>query len=163
MGLLHLSFLERITIVAENFIHFYTSPCKYCTLEDSNYDNEKVQSYVKKFNDINSVCPKIFDEESEKMFTEYSKYKEDTLDGKHGKTPQIYLMFVKFYEYFLQLQHSIRTSDLQLFQHVLSKMGNLFFIMNHQNYARYIPIYLNTIENIDKTHPGLLDDCGNCF
>ena len=42
-------------------------------------------------------------------------------------------------------------------------MTNIFFTMNHQNYARYLTMYLDKLENIETTHPGLLEDSKSSF
>lgn len=97
------------------------------------------------------------------LFEQYEKYKNESLQEKHGKTPQIYLIYVQLIDYYLMLEFSIRTSDFDLFKYVLRKMTNILFTMSHQNYARYLSVYLNQLENIGKTHPGLLEDSKDCF
>lgn len=52
---------------------------------------------------------------------------------------------------------SIRTADFELYCYCLDKMTNIFFAVNHQNYARWLSWYLNTLFNVDITHPGLKD------
>ena len=45
------------------------------------------------------------------LFDEYEKSKIDTLEGKHGETPQYFMMYVQFVHYYLMLSLSIRTAD----------------------------------------------------
>lgn len=37
-------------------------------------------------------------------------------------------------------------------------MTNIFFAVNHQNYARWLVSYLNSLLNVDNTHPGLKEE-----
>lgn len=88
-----------------------------------------------------------------KLFEEYEKYKEETLEGVHGKTPQYYMLYVKFVDFFLMLNFSIRTGDFEMFRYVLPKITNLFFIFNQQNYSRYLVKYHDNLLNVEHTHP----------
>lgn len=72
-------------------------------------------------------------------------------------------MYVKLVDYYLMFEYSIRTADFELYQHVLQKITNIFFTMNHQNYARYMTVYLDKLSKIEETHPGLLSDSKHCF
>ena len=89
------------------------------------------------------------------LFKDYEKYETKTLEGKHGKTAQFYMMYVQFVKNYLMLNTSIRTADLELLKFVLPKIGNMFFIFNQQNYSRYLVKYHNNLLNVEQTHPGL--------
>lgn len=75
-------------------------------------------------------------EELMKLLNDYSIFKQQTLNGEHGKTPQFYLIYINLVNYYLTLSRSVRIGDFKLFKFVLAKMTNLFFICNKQNYAR---------------------------
>lgn len=68
------------------------------------------------------------------------------------------MIYSQLIEYYLVLNWSIRTRDLELFIYVLPKMTNLFFIFNQQNYARYLVKYYDNLIKIDESHPGLRID-----
>lgn len=58
------------------------------------------------------------------------------------------------YDYFI-LERSIRTNDLELYKYILPTLTGLFFTFNHQNYARYLVLYLANLEKVKETHPDL--------
>lgn len=39
--------------------------------------------------------------------------------------------------------------------YILSKISNIFFIFNHQNYARWLVKYEDNLKKVDESHPGL--------
>lgn len=67
----------------------------------------------------------------------YEKFTEETIIGEFGKTAQFYMVYVKLVQYYLTLSRSSRIGDLELFKFILPKINNLFFVCNHQNYARW--------------------------
>lgn len=93
----------------------------------------------------------------------YQNFFDETLQGKHGKTPEIFLKYTRLVECYLILDYSIRIGNLDLFLYVLPKITNVFFAMNHHNYARYMTIYYDKLVNIESTHPGLYRECKETF
>lgn len=91
------------------------------------------------------------------LINEYNIYKEQTLNGAFGKTPQFYAIYMNLIHYYLTLSRSIRAGDFQLYEYVLPKIANLFFIYNHQNYARWTIKYHCNLLNVNDTHPDLLE------
>ncbi|XP_011858812.1 PREDICTED: uncharacterized protein LOC105556339, partial [Vollenhovia emeryi] len=85
----------------------------------------------------------------------YEKYREQTLNGEHGKTPQFFMIYANLIEYYLLFNASIRTANFELFKHMLPKITNLFFALNQPNYARWLVKYHHNLCKIDDTHPGL--------
>lgn len=110
---------------------------------------------LKKFLSTRSEKPVLNDKKLINVMNEYEKYEDRTLRGKHGKTPQYYMMFVRFVKYSMMLNASVRTNDFELLKFALSKVVSLFFIFNQQNYARYLTKYLDNLVKVDETHPGL--------
>lgn len=92
------------------------------------------------------------------LFERCELYKEETMKGTHGKTAQFYLIYIQLVDYYLTLNASIRTSNFNQFIFILPKISNLFFVFNHQNYARWLVKYHNNLINVDETHPGLRSD-----
>lgn len=88
----------------------------------------------------------------------YDSYTRDTINGHHGCTAKFYLMYIRFMDFYLLFERAIRTCDTELYIYAAYKMCALFFIFNHQNYARWMTKYLDTFTNIEETHPGLLED-----
>ena len=53
------------------------------------------------------------------------------------------------------LERAIRTNDLQLYIYTLTPIIDLFFAMNHLNYARWLSKFQLDLMNVDDSHPGL--------
>lgn len=64
-------------------------------------------------------------------------------------TPQYFMMYVQFIDYYLILNLSIRTGDFYMFVYILPKIANLFFIFNQQNYTRYLTKYHDNLLKVD--------------
>lgn len=99
----------------------------------------------------------IQDDDIKELLSNYNIYKQQTLNGEFGKTPQFYLIYINLVNYYLNLSRSIRTGDFDLFKFVLPKITNLFFICNQPNYARWTVKYSDNLEKVDKTHPDLFE------
>ena len=94
------------------------------------------------------------DEQIAELFDKYSQFQEQVRQGHYGKTSQFWLV------YYLDMrnQHLIRTAvQSNNFSMRLSGLKNMLpymFVLDKQNYARYGSLYVNTLENLDITHPG---------
>lgn len=55
----------------------------------------------------------ISDQAFNTLLQEYCGYKKDTLEGKHGKTAQVYLMYTQLIDYYLIMDYSVRTADIE--------------------------------------------------
>lgn len=100
--------------------------------------------------------------EMKDLLNEYSAYTKDTLNGKHGYTAKFALLYIWLIELYQMLERAVRTSDLNLYIYAAYNMCSVFFVVNHQNYARWLTRNLDELINIETTHPGLKDDfeCG---
>ena len=54
----------------------------------------------------------------------------------------------------LTLIRATKENDLQLHSVALYALCPMSFAYDHCNYARYVPVYLMTLMNFSKTHPG---------
>lgn len=68
----------------------------------------------------------------------YASYEQKTLNGEHGCTAKYVLSYVHLIELYHLFERAIQTSDLDLYIYAAYKMCPIFFIFNHQNYARYL-------------------------
>lgn len=91
----------------------------------------------------------------------YHLYFQDTLNGLHGKTPQFVASYIYMIDVYLLYETALRTSNVDLFIYASSKMLPYFFILNHQNYARYLTRNIDNLVNMDLTHPGLSNQLRN--
>lgn len=91
----------------------------------------------------------------------YHLYFQDTLNGLHGKTPQFIANYIYMIDVYLLYETALRTSNVDLFIYASSKMLPYFFVLNHQNYARYLTRNIDNLINMDLTHPGLSNQLRN--
>ncbi|CAG9834603.1 unnamed protein product [Diabrotica balteata] len=105
----------------------------------------------------------IHNDSLKELFEEYAIYEQQTLNGEHGKTAQFYMIYIKLVDHYLQLSRSIRVGDFQLYLDTLPKITNLFFVLNHQNYAKWAVQYHYNLVKVPTTHPGLEQDFQNGF
>lgn len=99
----------------------------------------------------------VENEDLHELINEYAIYKQQTLNGDFGKTPQFYLIYINLIHHYLNLSRSIRIGDFELFKSVLPKITNLFFICNQQNYARWLVKYYDNLLKVAETHPDLYE------
>ncbi|GFV99728.1 uncharacterized protein TNCV_5080881 [Trichonephila clavipes] len=98
------------------------------------------------------------------VLSAYQKFVEETRQGEHGKTAQFYLIYIQLVNHYITLSRSIRMGDFEMFKYVIPKITNLFFAVNQPNYARWCVKYLDNLNKVDETHPGLKNDFMNgCF
>lgn len=98
------------------------------------------------------------------LYDNYSKFQEKSMNGDLGKTPQFYIMYINFVNYYSTLSRSICTGDIELFKYILPKITNLFFACNQPNYSRWNVRYHYNLMKVAETHPGLKKDLENgCF
>uniref|UniRef100_A0A1X7T7W9 Tesmin/TSO1-like CXC domain-containing protein n=1 Tax=Amphimedon queenslandica TaxID=400682 RepID=A0A1X7T7W9_AMPQE len=63
------------------------------------------------------------------------------------------LMFVK----------SLRTANFSLYTECLMHLAPWFFILDHINYARWLPVHIREMINLSKTHPEIADEFNKGF
>ncbi|CAF4952709.1 unnamed protein product [Pieris macdunnoughi] len=116
---------------------------------------DEMKKYLSDFMTEKSVNPTVTREDLVDCFEKYEEYKQQTLNGKYGKTSQFYMIYINLIEHYFMLCRSIRTANLDLFRFVLPKIANLFFTFNQPNYSRYTVIYHDKLMKVHETHPGL--------
>ncbi|XP_032457827.1 uncharacterized protein LOC116417096 isoform X1 [Nasonia vitripennis] len=102
-----------------------------------------------------SVTSKITNATLEKLLEDFLDYKKKALNGDFGKTPQYYVNYINFVDYYLMFTRSIRIGDFALFKEVIPKMANLFFMFNQGNYSRWLLKYHDNLLKVEETHPDL--------
>ena len=58
---------------------------------------------------------------------------------------------------FLILHRSIKVNDVDLFAYALFELSTLFFVINHQNYARWMTFYALELSNLNHEKPDVLE------
>ena len=93
-----------------------------------------------------------------KLLEDYGYFKNCVRNGHHGMTPQFWLVHYLDIMSNQHLLHSaVQSNNFLLRLHGLKAALPFFFALNKQNYARYGSIYVNTLENLKKTHPGCME------
>ena len=95
------------------------------------------------------------DDEVRNMMIRYNRFKEKIRHGDYGKTAQFWLLYYLDIMFNQHLTHyAVQTNNFMLRLHCLKTALPFLFALNLQNYARYGSVYVNTLENLDTTHPG---------
>ena len=84
----------------------------------------------------------------------YMGFKSNVRAGQYGKTAQFWMQYMDTIQMVLSLIRATKENNLLLHIASLHKLCPLFFALDHHNYARYVPVYLLSLMNLDKTHPG---------
>ena len=71
----------------------------------------------------------------------------------------------KFWNLILQLElllfefvKSIRSGNLQFFINTLMKIAPWMFALDHHNYARWLPVHINEMSQLQQNHPGVYEE-----
>jgi hypothetical protein len=83
--------LHPLLYLALEILHFETF------IENNNIEvSDEIKNYLSEFKHQTSVSPTITHDELIYLFEQYERYKEQTLKGEHGKTPQFYMSYNEF-------------------------------------------------------------------
>lgn len=74
--------------------------------------SDDIKIYLIKFKEERSDQPRVLPENLQDLFDRYQEFKQKTLQGEQGKTPQFYMMYINFVDYYLTLSSSIRTAKI---------------------------------------------------
>ena len=94
----------------------------------------------------------------EEVFSGFYKLFQDTKEGKLGKTAQFLTRYINFMHLYHDFTRSIRIGDVEVFTSCLPKLANIFFALNHPNYARWLVKYYDSILKLNETHPEVYND-----
>ena len=93
----------------------------------------------------------------QELYSKYLQFKKGVRDGIHGKTIQFLLVY---YLDIMRIQHlihyTVQKKNFSLRLYGLKKVLLFMFVSNKQNYARSGSIFVNSLENLEQTHPGCL-------
>ena len=87
---------------------------------------------------------------------EYSSFRQQVRSGSPGKTAQFGLACMNHASLAFSLLYAVKINDYYLCGACLSKIVDLFFSFDGQNYAIYLCYFSLFLVNIVKTHPELL-------
>lgn len=122
------------------------------------YISENLVDYLSKIQSQKASSSTFNDEEFLVMNHKYLEFKEETLNGVYGKTAQFTMMYVNFVDYYQMFTRSIRVGDFDLYKLMIPKLCNLFFMLNQQNYSRWLLKYHDDLLQVEETHPELAEE-----
>ena len=86
----------------------------------------------------------------------YSSFRQQVCGRSQGKTAQFGLVYMNHVLLAFSLLYAVKINDYYLCGACLSKIVNLFFSFDGQNYARYLCYFSLFLFNIVKTYPELM-------
>ena len=120
--------------------------------------DDSIITFLKTLQNHGLIEDKIDNVQLRLLTDQYLVFKEKTLSGLHGKTPQFYALYIILVNHFLMFSRSIRTGDFELMKYILPKINNIFFPFNHIHYARWLIIYCDKLQKVSETHPELYEN-----
>ena len=85
-----------------------------------------------------------YSREMNEIFDRYCTFTQDTEKGSYGKTAKFWIQYVYLIHLYHNFTRSVRTGDLDLYISCLPEITNIFFAMNHLNYARWLVKYYDS-------------------
>ena len=87
------------------------------------------------------------------LATQYTKYKEETLNKMRGKTAQYWMTYCQIVDLIHLMQRVIKSNDIPLYSYALFQTIPIFFTTNQHNYARWMSLYALDLFNIKQENP----------
>lgn len=115
--------------------HFQAFMKQEDTMDEVTLDDRIIKMEMKPSDEI-TISQSIPVDVNE-LFEKYESFRNITLKGGHGATPQFCMMYVQLIELYHHFSRAIRTANHKLYIHALTEIVKLFFVFNHQNYARW--------------------------
>ena len=91
--------------------------------------------------------------EFDELTKDYFLYVSATINGEKGKTAEFWMKYVQLIHVYHEYSRSLREGDLHGYISCLPKFTNMFFALNHPNYARWTVKYHNSLLTLEETHP----------
>ena len=98
---------------------------------------------------------KFFDNSDFQKYAKfYTSVIDDGLSGKYGKTAQFLLKYVSLVDLLHKLHFAIQSNDFNEKLVCWRLMLPLFFFFDRTHYSRYGSYYIQSMERLEKSHPG---------
>ena len=68
------------------------------------------------------------------------------------------MSYVRIIDLYHIFSRAVRTGDYLLYIFILPQFMSLFFVFNHQNYARWLVHFHNNLLRMEDTHPGITEE-----
>ena len=89
------------------------------------------------------------------MVTKYDSCLEETLNGKMGKTAQLWMTYAKIVGLIQLMQRAIKINDTALSSFALFEVTYIFFMTKYHNYAQWMSLYSLDLANLETSQPNL--------
>lgn len=76
-------------------------------------------------------------EEINELFLKYEMYSQLTLSGEHGPLAKYWMLYISKIDVHRKMSRAIRMKDHRLYTQMFPQVLSMFFVFNHQNYARW--------------------------
>ena len=90
-----------------------------------------------------------------KLLDSYTQFRNDVSEGKYGKTPQFWLMYLNVMKLQHQIHTAVQTNDFEMRLDAWERMLPYYFAFNTTNYAQYGCYYVHSLKQIDECYEGL--------
>ena len=114
------------------------------TFLDLQEDKEEILKIVSNQITIKEDVSKSYSREMNEILDRYCTFTQDTEKGLYGKTAKFWIQYVYLIHLYHNFTRSVRTGDLDLYISCLPEITNIFFAMNHLNYARWLVKYYDS-------------------
>ena len=131
------------------------------TFLDLQEDKEEILKIVSNQITIKEDVSKSYSREMNEILDTYCTFTQDTEKRLYGKTAKFWIQYVYFIHLYHNFTRSVRTGDLDFFIFCLTEITNIFFAMNHLNYARWLVKYYDSLIKFPDTHPEVYSDFQN--
>ena len=136
--LLHKSLAEVISRIFQDFIQFKVTA------------GDKIN--------VSDIDNGLSDSTSALYIAKYSTEFKNGLSGAHGETAAYWLKYVDLVDSLHSLNYSLLANDFETRLAAWKELLPLFFYFDRTHYARYGTYYINSLENMELTHPGAKDE-----
>lgn len=149
--------IHEIFSLATEMLHFL----QFLDLQENKEEMIKELARQSKLIADNPNKAVVLSKESDEIIELYMIFQKDTIAGNYGKTAQFWIQYVKLVQLYHDFSRSVRVGDFELYTYCLPKLTNIFFALNHVNYARWCVKYYNNLLMLPETHPDVHTDFVN--
>ena len=91
--------------------------------------------------------------ELDDLLQDYFLYVTATINGEKGKTAEFWMKHVHLIHVYQEYSRDLCDGDLRDYISCLAKFTNMFFALNHLNYARWTVKYHNNLLTLEYSDP----------
>ena len=85
---------------------------------------------------------------------DYMEFRKQLLEGSLGSTAKMWVSYADNVWLILQLIEAVKRINYDTYLVCTKRMPDLFFVMDMQNYSRFLTYEGESLSNIESNHPG---------